>query len=160
MSDDSTDERHWEAVEEAAELIAQGQYPAALEQLRGVVRADPLNPYAYHHIGVALSHLEQLEPARDAYRAAVRLAPDFLGARVGLSDALRLLGHQLGALTQAKEALRRFPDSVEAQAAVRLAAPAEDDEEGLAAMLDDPPEQPAEPDWAALRALTGKPEND
>jgi tetratricopeptide (TPR) repeat protein len=160
MSDDSTDERHWEAVEEAAELIVQGQFPAALEQLRDIVKADPLNPYAYHHIGVALSHLEQLEAARDAYRAAVRLRPNFLGALVGLSDALRLLGHHAGALTQAKEALRRFPDSVEAQSAVRMAAPAEGDEEGLEAMLDDPPEAPAEPDWAALRALTRKPAND
>ena len=164
MSDESTDVRHWEAVEEAAELLVEGQHQAALEHLRDVLKADPLNPYAYHHLGVALAQLEQLEPARDAYRAAVRLAPGFLGARVGLSNTLRLLGYHTGALSQAKEALRRFPDSVEARSAVRLAAPIQDDEQEEQARLDEPIDEPTEktvePDWAGLRALTGKRDDD
>ncbi|MBW2454626.1 MAG: tetratricopeptide repeat protein [Deltaproteobacteria bacterium] len=158
MPANTTDETQWEAVEEAAELLAEGQEAQALEVLRDVVRADPRNPYGYHLVGVALSQLSQLEAARDAFRAAVRLAPDYLGARVGLSHTLRLLGQRDGALTQAKEALRRFPGNVEARAAVRLAGKVDDevDEGGLERQLQsDSPEPPEEPDWEGLRVLTG-----
>ncbi len=158
MPVDTNDETHWEAVEEAAELLSEGQQARALETLRDVVRADPRNPYGYHLVGVALSQLGQFEPARDAFRAAVKLSPDYLGARVGLSHTLRLLGHLDGALAQAREALRRFPDNVEALAAARLAGKADDevDEQDLERRLTADAPAPAEqPDWEGLRALTG-----
>jgi len=115
------DARHWEAVEEATELLAEGKHFEALTVLRDVIRADRENPYAYHWVGVALWEKGEIEPARDAYEAAVKLAPDYLGARVGLSHALRELGNARAALREAREALRRFPKDGDATLAAGLA---------------------------------------
>jgi tetratricopeptide (TPR) repeat protein len=103
------DAEHWEAVEEASELLQQEAYEAALRELRDVMKRDPTNPYAYYLAATALYELERLEPARDAYRAALRLSPNYLGARVGLSHVLRRLGDYDGAIEEAAEALSRFP---------------------------------------------------
>jgi Flp pilus assembly protein TadD len=119
--DDARDRAHWEAVEEPAELLAEQRFGDALLALREVLASDPQNPYAYHYLGATLYETEKLEPARDAYRAAVRLAPDFLGARVALSHTLRQLGDAKGALAEANEALRRFPKDGEAMHAAGLA---------------------------------------
>jgi tetratricopeptide (TPR) repeat protein len=118
---DARDRAHWEAVEEATEQIQEARYPEALLTLRDVIKAQPQNPYAYHYLGVAFFETGQREAARDAYAAAVRLAPDYLGARVALSHVLRLLGDVNGAIGQAKEALRRFPKDGEAMHAAGLA---------------------------------------
>jgi Flp pilus assembly protein TadD len=118
---DERDAAHWSAVEEAAELLVERRFMDALIALRDVIKADPTNPYAFNYLGAGLYETGQLEPARDAYRAAIRLAPDFLGARVGLSHVLRMLGDAQGALAQAKEALRRFPKDGEALHAAGLA---------------------------------------
>jgi tetratricopeptide (TPR) repeat protein len=118
---DARDRAHWEAVEEATERILEQRFPEALLALRDVIKAQPNNPYAYHYLGVTFFETGQREAARDAYRAAVRLAPDYLGARVALSHVLRLLGDVDGAIAQAKEALRRFPKDGEAMHAAGLA---------------------------------------
>ncbi len=115
------DQAYWGAVEEATELIQEGRHKDALLALRDVIKTQPNNPYAYHYLGVAFYELDQREPARDAYTAAVRLAPDYLGARVSLSHVLRLLGDADGAIAQAKEALRRFPKDGDAMHAIGLA---------------------------------------
>jgi tetratricopeptide (TPR) repeat protein len=112
---------NWEAVEEATELLQEGNVPAAMLSLRDAIKADPRNPYAYHYLGVAFFELKNLPAARDAYRAAVQVAPDYLGARVALSHVLRLLGDTDGALSAAREALRRFPRDGEALHAAGLA---------------------------------------
>jgi Flp pilus assembly protein TadD len=121
MTDDVKDRTNWEQVEEATELLQELRYHDALLALRDVLRGNPENPYAYHWLGTAFFELGRREEARDAYRAAVRLAPDYLGARVSLSHVLRLLGDAKGALAAANEALRRFPKDGEAQHAAGLA---------------------------------------
>lgn len=118
---DALDAAHWDAIEEAAELLQEERYADALLALREVLRADPRNPYAYHYLGVAFFETAQREAARDAYRAAVRLAPNYLGARVGLSHALRVLGDFEGAIREAREAQRRFPRDPDAMHAAGLA---------------------------------------
>jgi thioredoxin-like negative regulator of GroEL len=118
---DERDQAHWDQVEEATELLQERRYQDALLALRDVIKARPNNPYAYHYLGVAFFELDQHEAARDAYSAAVRLAPDYLGARVALSHVLRLLGDTTGAVAQAKEARRRFPKDGEAMHAAGLA---------------------------------------
>ena len=115
------DRAHWDAVDEATELLQEGRYQDALLALRDVIKAQPNNPYAYHYLGTAFFETGHREAARDAYRAAVRLAPDYLGARVSLSHVLRMLGDVDGAIAQAKEALRRFPKDGEAMHAAGLA---------------------------------------
>ena len=118
------DIRHWDAVEDATELLQEGRYEEALTALRDILRQQPNNPYAFNYVGVGLFELKQLEPARDAFRAAVRLAPDYIGARVALSNVMRLLGNPRGALAQAREVLRRFPKDADALHAAGLASAA------------------------------------
>lgn len=115
------DAAHWQAVEEATELLEEHRFVEALTLLRDVLRADRENPYAYHYVGVALYESGELQAARDAYEAAVRLSPEYLGARVGLSHVLRRLGDARGALREARAALARFPNDGEASLAAGLA---------------------------------------
>lgn len=115
------DAAYWDAVEEATELLQEDRVPEAMVALRDVIKAQPNNPYAYHYLGVAFFEIKNLEAARDAYRAAVRCSPSYLGARVALSHVLRMLGDADGALTEAREALKRFPKDGEAMHAAGLA---------------------------------------
>src|ERR1700748_57366 len=107
--DPRKDAAYWEAVEEATELLQMDQVPMAMLLLRDVIKEQPNNPYAYNYLGVAFFEIKNLEGARDAYKAAVRLSPDYLGARVALSHTLRLMGDLDGALRETREALRRSP---------------------------------------------------
>ncbi|MCC6526584.1 MAG: tetratricopeptide repeat protein [Polyangiaceae bacterium] len=115
------DEDQWGAVEEAAELMLEGEFELALRALRAVLEADPRNAYAYNYLGATCYELGRHVEARDAFRAAVRLAPDYLGARVGLSQVLRDLGDAEASLDEAEEALRRFPGDADALYAAALA---------------------------------------
>ena len=115
------DAARWDAVEEATELLQEDKLPEAMIALRAVVKADANNHYAYHYLGVAFYELDNKEAARDAYRAAVRVAPDYLGARVALSHVLRELRDLDVALSEAREALNRFPRDGEALHAAGLA---------------------------------------
>src|SRR5262245_22971443 len=81
---DKLDAARWDAVEEATELLREERFVEAMLALRNVIQADPKNPYAYSFLGTALFDAGQREAARDAYRAAIALAPNYLGARVGL----------------------------------------------------------------------------
>jgi tetratricopeptide (TPR) repeat protein len=126
-TDDARDTARWEAVEEATELLVNGAHHAALARLRQVIQLDPGNAYAFHYAGTALFELEELEPARDAYRAAVTASPKHLGARVALAHALRLLGDTDMATAEAREALRHFPDDADATFALGLALAASGD---------------------------------
>jgi tetratricopeptide (TPR) repeat protein len=120
-SDAKKDAAYWDAIEEASELLQEGRIQEAMLALRDVIKAQPNNPYAYNYLGVAFFEIKNLEAARDAYRAAVRLSPDYLGARVSLSHVLRMLGDLDGALNESREALRRFPGDGEAMHASGLA---------------------------------------
>src|SRR3954452_18856803 len=104
MSEESAD---WDAVEEATELLHEERFQDALYALRDVIKANPKNPYAYHFLAVALFETGQMEAARDAYRAALRLSPDYHGSRIALSHVLRMLGDVRGAISEAEEAVRR-----------------------------------------------------
>jgi tetratricopeptide (TPR) repeat protein len=123
------DAKHWEEVEEATELLHEEKFQDALFALRDVIKASPRNPYAYHFLGVALFETAQPEAARDAYRAAVRLSPDYLGARIALSHVLRMLGDIRGAIAEAEEALRRSPEDGDVLHAAGLAHAARGDNE-------------------------------
>lgn len=117
---EARDHAHWEAVEEAGELIEEHLYPAALLNLKAVLEKDAQNPYAYHLLGGVFHEIGELEASRDAYAAAVRVAPDHLGARVALSHVLRELGRFDDAEREAKNALRRYPRDGEAMHALGL----------------------------------------
>lgn len=118
---DPRDSRHWDAIEEAGELLEERRFQEALVELKTQLERDPNNPYAYNLLGTALWELGQMEPARDAFKAAVLLSPDFLGARLGYSHASRKVGDLPEAERQARVALTRFPDDGEAYHALGLA---------------------------------------
>ncbi|MFO0617748.1 MAG: tetratricopeptide repeat protein [Polyangiaceae bacterium] len=118
------EERHdqrWDAVSEAGELMMERRFDEALVELKRVLEADAQNAYAFNLAGQALYELDRLEPARDAFRAAVLVSPDFLGARVALSHVLRRLGDAPEAEQQARVALSRFPGDGDAMHALGLA---------------------------------------
>ena len=117
---EARDHAHWDAVEEAGELIEERLFPAALINLKAVIEKDANNPYAYHLLGGVFHEIGELEASRDAYGAAVRVSPDHLGARVALSHVLRELGHFDDAEREAKNALRRHPRDGEAMHALGL----------------------------------------
>lgn len=115
------DHAHWDAVEEATEMLHAEAWHDALVELKGVLRRDPQNPYAYYYLGVAFFESGEVEAARDAYRACLRVAPEHLGGRVALSHVLRTLGDADGALKEGLAALDKSPEDGEALHAIGLA---------------------------------------
>src|SRR5689334_8044698 len=94
------DAEHWEAVEEVTELLHEERFREALEVLRELVKKDPTNPYAFFFTGQALYEVGEMEAARDAYRACLRLAPKHHGARVALTHVLRKTGEHREAVKE------------------------------------------------------------
>ncbi len=115
------DAAHWAAVEEATELLHEERFHEALTALRDVLKEDPENAYAFFFLGQALYEVGELEPSRDAYRAALRLAPTHLGARVALTHVLRKLGESRDAVSEGLVALQQAPTDGDALYAVGLA---------------------------------------
>ena len=122
------DKEYWSAVEEATELLREERFREALVELRRVLEADPENPYAYYFLGIAFFEVGEIEPARDAYLACLKVAPAHLGARVALCHVLRMLGDVRGAIREGIAALSRAPGDPEALYAVGLAYHARGDE--------------------------------
>lgn len=112
---------HWDAVEESTELLNEERYVDALRVLKEVLEADPTNGYAFYFSGMALFECGEIQPARDAYRAAVRAYPKHLGARIGLSHAERQLGNTRDAIKEALIALEQAPHDGDALYAAGIA---------------------------------------
>jgi tetratricopeptide (TPR) repeat protein len=120
-SDDGRrDAAHWDAVEEAAELLNEERYREAMAELRIALEADAKNVYAYYFLGITFFELGELEAARDAYAACLKLASEHLGARVALCHVLRLLGDLRGALREGTQALSQSPGDPDALHAIGL----------------------------------------
>jgi Flp pilus assembly protein TadD len=118
---ENDDKAYWDAVEEATELLHEERFREALGALREVVQKTPQNPYAYYFMGIGLYEVGEIEAARDAYRACLKLAPEHLGARVALSHVLRQLGDAKEAIKEGSRALTQAPGDGEALHAVGLA---------------------------------------
>ncbi len=150
---DPEDRAHWDAVEEATELLHEERFHEALVALRDVLRRDPKNPYAYYFLGVGLVESGELEAARDAYSACLRIAPLHLGARVSLCHVLRSLGDLRGAIRHGTLALEQAPGDSDALHALGLAHLARGDKAAarryLTACLD------AGPDFEVAAAVRG-----
>jgi cytochrome c-type biogenesis protein CcmH/NrfG len=115
------DATHWAAVEEATELLNEERYKEALEALRDVIREDPENPYAFFFLGQVFYECGEVQSARDAYRAALKLAPRHLGARVALTHVLRKLGETRDAVSEGLVALEQAPTDGDVLYALGLA---------------------------------------
>ncbi|HWL86419.1 MAG TPA: tetratricopeptide repeat protein [Polyangiaceae bacterium] len=157
------DAAHWNAVEEAAELLHEERFREALTMLRDVLKRDPTNAYAFFLAGVALFESGELEPARDAYRACLRVSPKYLGARVALSHVLRQLGDTRDAVREGMEALSQSPEDGDALHAVGLAYLARGEtvaaKKYLTAFLETNPEFEVTTEVRALLAEMGAPQS-
>lgn len=161
---DADDAAHWSAVEEATELLHEERYREAMVELRRVLQEDPKNPYAYYYLGVAFYEVGELEPSRDAYVAALKLAAKHLGARVALSHVLRQMGDVRGAIREGMAALSQAPGDGEALYALGLAHHARGDDAAtrkyLEAFLETNPELEVSLETRGLLAQLGGGAND
>ncbi len=141
---DDIDAAYWDAVEEATEQLHEESYQEALVSLRDVIKTNPQNPYAFYFLGVALFEVGELEAAKGAYEACLRVAPNYLGAKIALSHVCRSLGDARGAVQRGMAALTQAPDDGDALYAVGLAYNARGDRAAarkyLSAFLDQRPE--------------------
>jgi Flp pilus assembly protein TadD len=160
--DEQRDGARWSAVEEATELLHEERFKEALIELRRVLQDDPRNAYAYYFLGIALFEIGEVEPARDAYTASLKLAPTHLGARVALVHVLRMTGDSRGAIREGLVALSQTPGDPDALHAVGLAYHARGDEPAAIRYLDaflttNPELEVALETRAILASLRGEP---
>jgi len=106
--------QRWEDAQEGAELLADGDADAAIAELERVITADPANEYAYFFLGAAHFEKGRFEKATKAYLEALRFAPGYLGALVGLGHALRMSRRLTEALKVGHQLLSRDPNDAEA----------------------------------------------
>lgn len=112
---DARDAARWEACEEGIETLREGDAAGAIKVLEAVAAADPGNPYAFHFLGAAHYEREAWDKALAGYLQALQLAPQYLGARVGAGQTLRMMGHADRAIRMGKQALalrRDDPDAL------------------------------------------------
>ncbi len=82
-------DRHWAAVEEASELLSEKRFEEGLLELKRVLDAQMHRPLRLQSAqDGALRAPERFEPARDAFKAATIVSPEFLErARVAFPRA-------------------------------------------------------------------------
>jgi tetratricopeptide (TPR) repeat protein len=107
-------EDHWDAAQDGAELVAEGEFQAAVRVLTELIVRQPDNEYAYFYLGSAYYELEDYPRALASYVKALEIVPDYLGAMLHAGHALRMLGRHDEALRMAQEVLRRAPDDSDA----------------------------------------------
>jgi cytochrome c-type biogenesis protein CcmH/NrfG len=108
------DEARWEAAEEGAELLREGENERAIATLEGVLRDDSENAYAAFFLGNAHFEKERWDKALKAYVRALELAPDYLGAMIGAGHALRMKGELDRAIRMGNAVLSRRAEDADA----------------------------------------------
>jgi len=67
------------------EFYKQGNYPAAIEVLRGAVKGRKDDAQAWLHLGIALTRAGENKDARKAFEKAIKLRPEQVEAHVGMA---------------------------------------------------------------------------
>jgi cytochrome c-type biogenesis protein CcmH/NrfG len=104
----------WDAAQEGAELLREGDLDGAVAELERVVESDPENEYALYYLGNAWFERQAWDKALKAYVSALEVEPRYLGAMVGAGHALRLMNRLPQAIRMANQALLRDKDDPEA----------------------------------------------
>jgi cytochrome c-type biogenesis protein CcmH/NrfG len=107
-------EEAWEAAQEGAELIAEGEPARAVRELEQLIAREPKNAYGYFFLGAAHFELGDYAKALRAYVTALELEPGYLGAMVGAGHALRTLGRYDQAIRMGQQLLARDKNDAEA----------------------------------------------
>jgi tetratricopeptide (TPR) repeat protein len=119
MSDETGD--RWDAAQEGAELLREGEADLAVDELERVIATDAQNEYAFFFLGSAHFETGRFDKAMKAYLRALEIAPTYLGAMVHLGHSLRMMGKHAEALRTGREALKRAPEDPDAMHLVALA---------------------------------------
>ncbi len=92
---------------DAETAIEAGDYNRAIGLLERVIADDPQNADAWNFLGFSQRNLKRLDQALDAYRKALAIDPEHLGANEYLGE----LYLQTGDLAKAKERLEKLDDA-------------------------------------------------
>jgi tetratricopeptide (TPR) repeat protein len=108
------DDQHWDAAQEGAELIADGDCEQAVKVLSQLVTEQPDNEHAYYYLGAAFYEQGDYIKALKAYVSALELAPGYIGAMVHAGHTLRMLGRHQEAIRMGQQVLARAPNDSDA----------------------------------------------
>ncbi|MBX7194748.1 MAG: tetratricopeptide repeat protein [Sandaracinaceae bacterium] len=111
--DDPQNGDRWEAAQEGAELLREGDVAGAVAELERVVTREPANEYAHYFLGAAHFEAGRFDRAMKAYLGAVQIKPGYLGALAGVGHCLRMLGRHDDSLRVAKQILLKNKDDAE-----------------------------------------------
>lgn len=120
-SKDQSKSRHVDYLSEAIALERQGDFDAALTSYRLALRDQPNDPSILQNIGIAYSKVGRVEEAIRAYRRALDVAPEQLGAHYGLAFLLLKRGDRAGAMHHLESFLERPPANDDMERWVRHA---------------------------------------
>jgi cytochrome c-type biogenesis protein CcmH/NrfG len=104
----------WEAAQEGAELIAEGEPQRAVQELERLIAREPKNVYGYFFLGSAHFELGDYAKALRAYVTALELEPSYLGAMASAGHALRMLGRYDQAIRMGQQLLARDKNDADA----------------------------------------------
>ena len=97
----------WDAAQEGAERLREGDTDGAIDELERLVGEQPDNEYAYFFLGSAHFEKGAFAKAMKAYVLALELSPQYVGAMVHLGHTLRMLGRYDQALRMGRQVLAR-----------------------------------------------------
>ncbi|MFN7699174.1 MAG: tetratricopeptide repeat protein [Deltaproteobacteria bacterium] len=103
----------WEAAQEGAELLREGDHAGAVAELERVIASEPDNEYALFFLGAAHFEAGRFDRAMKAYLSAVAIKPGYLGALAGLGHCLRMLGKHDESLRVARQILLKSKEDPE-----------------------------------------------
>lgn len=96
-------------VTDASDDRSNGQFPAAVSDLRHAIRLDPSNPGLHHELGMTFLMIQDWPNAAVELREAIHDNPSIAGAHAGLGYALEKLGNLHAALIQYRLAVHLDP---------------------------------------------------
>jgi Tfp pilus assembly protein PilF len=98
-------------VTEGNELLAQGNYPAAVQQYQQAVAISPEEEDLHYNLAIALAKLGKTEDAKKHYEEALRIFPDYAEAHNNLGNLLMNEGKLEEATAHFREAIKGIPEN-------------------------------------------------
>jgi cytochrome c-type biogenesis protein CcmH/NrfG len=108
------DDGSWEAAQDGAELIAEGNAEEAVRVLSKLVQDQPKNEHGWFFLGAAHYELTNYEQALTAYVKALEVKPFFIGAMINAGHSLRMVGRHEQAIRMGREVLKRDKNDADA----------------------------------------------
>ncbi len=108
-ADEKTKTRVNELFELAISYAKEKKFDQAIDTWRELLRLDPVNPYALHNLGAALSNTKRHQEALEAFQAAVNFAPGNAIFQASLGGAYMNLRRWDESLAVLNEAVRLDP---------------------------------------------------